>query len=173
MTIEWCQDYCFGTLNLPYAGLESSKQCFCADKINYDRQPGQTGCTQTCAGNSMEICGGASRLSIYRNKNWNPTVIAQNVLGWKYDACWTEITGRALRGYIYTDNTGMTSAQCVTTCKSKGYALAGLENGKECHCSNANLATVVAFDADCNMNCVGNVTEYCGGSSRVQVYLSP
>ncbi|KAF3232296.1 hypothetical protein TWF191_000068 [Orbilia oligospora] len=173
MTIEWCQDYCFGTLNLPYAGLESSKQCFCADKINYDRQPGQTGCTQTCAGSSMEICGGASRLSIYRNKNWNPTVIAQNVLGWKYDACWTEITGRALRGYIYTDNTGMTSAQCVTTCKSKGYALAGLENGKECHCSNANLATVVAFDADCNMNCVGNVTEYCGGSSRVQVYLSP
>ncbi|EPS39555.1 hypothetical protein H072_6644 [Dactylellina haptotyla CBS 200.50] len=140
MTIEYCQSWCMDNYNLPYAGLESAKQCFCSDNIGYDRQPGQTGCTAACAGDSSQICGGSSRLSIYQNTKWSPTVVPADVLGWQYSGCWSEISGRAIRGYSFS-STGMSTSLCISTCKSKGYTVAGLENGNECWCANANLAT--------------------------------
>ncbi|KAF3934543.1 hypothetical protein ABW19_dt0208421 [Dactylella cylindrospora] len=173
MTVEYCQKFCMGTYNLPYSGVEASNQCFCSDGIGYGRQPGQTGCTKACAGNADQVCGGSSRLSIYQNTAWKPTVIPGAVLGWTYNGCWTEITGRAIKGYSYSNSTGMTNAQCITTCKGKGYTVAALQNRQECFCSLTNLATVVNDDTQCNGNCVGNATEYCGAANRLQVYLSP
>ncbi|KAK6525361.1 hypothetical protein TWF694_005500 [Orbilia ellipsospora] len=171
MSVEYCSSFCMGKYNLPYAGLENANQCFCSDSIGYGRLPGQTGCTYPCSGNTTEICGGPSRLSVYKNTKWKPTVIPPAVLNWKYNGCWTEITGRAIRGYSFSNVANMTTTSCVSTCIGKGYTVAGLENAQECYCGNTNLATVLAPDNNCNMNCVGNSTEFCGAGSRLQVYF--
>lgn len=41
----------------------------------------------------------------------------------------------------------------------------------ELDCGSAlNAASTKAADGDCNMVCVGNNTEFCGGPSRLDVY---
>lgn len=69
VTVEGCMDYC-KSRGHPYAGLEYANQCFCGDSLPASRAPtkGVLGnCFTPCAGDSSEVCGGASRLSIYYN----------------------------------------------------------------------------------------------------------
>ncbi|KAJ6258332.1 hypothetical protein Dda_6372 [Drechslerella dactyloides] len=172
MTIEYCQDYCL-TFNLPYAGVENGKECWCSDVITNNRQPGQSGCTTSCAGDPSQSCGGGSRIGIHQYNDWEPTTLPQEVQGWHYDGCWVEISGRAIKSYRYSDNTGMTVEDCVSTCQSRGNSIAALQYAKECYCGNDNFATTKVDDGQCNNNCVGDPTEFCGAASRLQVYLAP
>lgn len=66
-TVEDCVKYC-ATNNYVYAGLEYGNQCYCSNTLVADRAPipGAIGfCSMPCAGNSDEICGGSSGISIY------------------------------------------------------------------------------------------------------------
>jgi len=70
MTISQCLEYCKSE-GYSLAGLEYASQCYCDNKY-YDasRKPNPDilgNCVQPCAGNSKEICGGASALSVYKN----------------------------------------------------------------------------------------------------------
>jgi hypothetical protein len=80
----------------------------------------------------------------------------------------------------------MTVEQCVAFCK--GFVYAGIEYARECTCALPLLpiftiaklcfrlsgycgnsfqpGSIVASTSDCNMLCLGNSSEYCGGSSR-------
>ena len=61
-------DVC-GSKGHSIAGLEYASQCFCGDSLPARAQPtpGMVGtCTMTCKGNSSEICGAGSRLSLYQ-----------------------------------------------------------------------------------------------------------
>ncbi|KAF3905623.1 hypothetical protein ABW21_db0201630 [Orbilia brochopaga] len=177
MTVDYCKTLCMETYNLPFAGLESSKECYCGDRIMNDMQSGQTGCTMACAGDptgSTDTCGGSRRLNVHFNNDWSRTIIQSNVLGWSYTGCWTEISARAINGYRPPSSTSMTTAGCISICKGKGYSIAGLENASECYCGNSQSSlSTQAPDTDCNANCPGNVTEFCGAANRLQVYLSP
>jgi hypothetical protein len=66
-TIEQCVDFC-KTKGFLYAGLEYSSECWCSSQLNpkYVPQDGIMGnCVMKCSGNANQICGGASRMSIY------------------------------------------------------------------------------------------------------------
>lgn len=80
MTVQMCVDYC-SSLNMPYAGLEYSRECFCSDKLNskYAPKDGVLGnCNYKCAGDSTQTCGGSGAMSIYHDckgdtecRNWD------------------------------------------------------------------------------------------------------
>merc|ERR1711990_236573 len=65
MTVEMCLSICrrkgFG-----YSGLQARVECFCGDdiekRLNYARRDK---CSDKCAGNSNQICGGSYAMSLY------------------------------------------------------------------------------------------------------------
>ena len=71
----------------------------------------------------------------------------------------------------------MTIEACAAFCIGKGAALAGLEYAGECWCGDRLPAGAIlgadnggTTGAVCKMNCVGNVTEICGGSNALSVW---
>jgi len=85
MTIQTCIAFC-GARNLPYAGLEYGRECFCADKLDprYAPKDGIMGnCNYKCAGDDSAVCGGWAAMSIYRScegqkecRNWDIKYVA-------------------------------------------------------------------------------------------------
>ncbi|KAH7380266.1 hypothetical protein DE146DRAFT_289970 [Phaeosphaeria sp. MPI-PUGE-AT-0046c] len=69
MTVESCVDFC-AARNLPYAGLEYARECFCAASLAPGYVIGQGGarCDMECAGEEGTWCGGSNALSIYQKK---------------------------------------------------------------------------------------------------------
>jgi len=69
----------------------------------------------------------------------------------------------------------MTQELCVGACRSRGYAVAGLEYGKECFCGVGVGATAAKVaDLECEvMYCPGNLKEFCGAASRLAIYVRP
>lgn len=64
--VDSCLQTCAGST---YAGLEYGKQCFCGDSIPSGRAPQAStlgSCNMPCAGNSSQICGGGSQISLYK-----------------------------------------------------------------------------------------------------------
>jgi WSC domain len=70
----------------------------------------------------------------------------------------------------------MTVAACTSACQAAGYVLAGVEYGDECWCDNTftNGGTTAPQTPDglsgCSKLCNGNLSEYCGGANRLDVY---
>ena len=70
--------------------------------------------------------------------------------------------------YKYTDHE-MTRQRCREICTSGYYVYFGLENGTDCLCGNKiDDATYVSI-LECNKPCSGNIFEFCGGASRLNV----
>jgi len=63
----------------------------------------------------------------------------------------------------------MTLEECMDIADSYGYMWAGVEYARECWVGMA-LKAPVQFDEGCKMTCKGNVSEICGGSSRLSLY---
>ncbi|KAF8525138.1 copper radical oxidase [Hysterangium stoloniferum] len=79
--------------------------------------------------------------------------------------------GRTLQGSSFADTVHMTQESCTTFCDAGHWVFAGVEFGQECYCGNVTLngGTNVTF-SDCNMPCVGNPAETCGGPSRLDFF---
>lgn len=88
------------------------------------------------------------------------------------------MTGRVLEDGLVVPGgaSNMTIAACTSACQAAGYILAGCEYAGECWCGNtfANGGTMAPPTADglsgCSMQCNGNLSEYCGGGNRLDVY---
>ncbi|KAM7210759.1 WSC domain containing protein [Rhypophila decipiens] len=63
MTVESCAAFC-SQQNFEFFGVEYAHECYCGDKLGGAVAP-EGECSQVCAGNSAQWCGGASRLNIY------------------------------------------------------------------------------------------------------------
>ncbi|GJJ13871.1 hypothetical protein Clacol_008128 [Clathrus columnatus] len=65
----------------------------------------------------------------------------------------------------------MTQELCTEFCDSGDWIFSGVEFGQECYCGNVTLngGANVTF-SDCNIACVGNAEETCGGSSRLDFF---
>ncbi|KAG4437963.1 hypothetical protein IFR05_006544 [Cadophora sp. M221] len=179
MTDESCISFC-SDRGFIYAGTQYSSQCFCGSTI----APGATvsstpsDCNMPCTGNQTEPCGGVNRLSMF----WSGVTGPQTNPGagnWKVVGCYTEgVNGRLLpNGVPTTGGPGvMTVDLCTAACQNGGYLLAGVEYSQQCWCGNsfANGGTVAPTTPDglsgCNMLCAGNLSEYCGGGNRLNVY---
>ncbi|KAF8853757.1 WSC-domain protein [Acephala macrosclerotiorum] len=176
MTDEACVAYC-NINEFIYAGTEYSSQCFCGATIASAATlvNETTDCTMPCSGNFSEPCGGLSRLSIF----WNgvlPPSTNPGVSGWSFAGCYAEgVTGRILPNQVATPGGpgNLTVSLCTSTCQTAGYVLVGVEYSQQCYCGNTfSNGGAPAPDglAGCNMLCSGNLSEYCGGPNRLDVY---
>ncbi|KAI1652615.1 WSC-domain-containing protein [Daldinia decipiens] len=182
MTVDSCASYC-QSKNYALFGVEYGGECYCGNSPKDSATVStEEGCSIACKGNSTQICGGSSRVSVWNNTLYVPTrnLVAISGSGYTYLGCYTEgVNGRALgkgmsttsTSYSTTDST-LTVEKCASYCMGKGYTYMGVEYGQECYCNNEgplNGATKAA-EGDCSMTCEGDITEWCGGSSRVSIY---
>lgn len=63
----------------------------------------------------------------------------------------------------------ITLEACASFCG--GYIFFGVEFGRECYCGNSLLAgSTTATDGRCNMQCLGNSVQICGGGNGLSLY---
>jgi hypothetical protein len=96
-----------------------------------------------------------------------------------YLGCYNETTSITIAGNVraLADGTmeslleSMTVEACAAFCLSGGYVFAGLEYAQECWCANLlNVHAAKLADDQCELGCVGNNMESCGGSLKLSVY---
>ncbi|OHF01835.1 WSC domain-containing protein [Colletotrichum orchidophilum] len=174
-----------------FCGTQYHTECWGGPKIPTEKVD-ERNCNFDCGGDLNQICGGngfganegGAYISVFADSvQWdgNTTTPTPNpdpsgpevnpgVGQYVSEGCYTEPADtRALPNLVTT--TGKTVALCIETCAASRYTYIGLEYGGECWCGNT-LATgsVPADAADCSMPCADNSTEYCGGSSRLNLY---
>lgn len=175
MTIESCQAFCSSsTNNYGLAGLEFASECYCGNGLQSGSTLGQKNCNMPCNGNSSEICGGSSALSVYNLTTYVPPTTVKAVGSYVSKGCYQEsTTGRLLSGASYTNATGMTVESCVAFCKTNNQAYAGLEYAKECFCGTSFPTTAATASlSSCNMLCTGNHKEFCGAGGLLNMYYN-
>lgn len=198
-TISMCTNACGANANAIFCGTQYQRECWSGPTIPTQKVD-DINCNFACTGDLLQTCGGngegagAGRTYIslfadsarYNGGNpvpsgtstgvSTPTVVPgaptvnPGVGSYTSIGCYTEATtGRALANVFTMVN--RTVSACIAGCQTKNYIYAGLEYGQECWCGNAFAAGAVpAPAADCKIVCVGNTAEYCGGSSRLNVY---
>ncbi|KAF2006087.1 heme peroxidase, partial [Amniculicola lignicola CBS 123094] len=166
MTVEKCATFCS---SFQLFGLEYGRECYCSNKLaSYSTLMGLSDCNMACAGNSTQMCGSGSRLSLYKNNKYSPPV-TPSISGYNYLGCYSEATnGRALTDTATTSDK-MTVETCATFCGGSSYF--GIEYSSECYCGSALQAgSTIQSSDDCNMVCGGNSTEFCGAGNRLNIY---
>lgn len=78
---------------------------------------------------------------------------------------------RLLAGYFTSFKTSNSPSICVELCLQSGYPYAGVQYGRECFCGfDAPPSSAKLPDSSCNMKCLGNAKEICGGFYAMNVY---
>ncbi|KAM3075161.1 hypothetical protein ACMFMF_005840 [Clarireedia jacksonii] len=89
---------------------------------------------------------------------------------WASQGCYLDV-GRTLTDGQYIDNVNMTDESCISYCSSKSLNYAGTEYSSECYCGNTlTIGAGPAPASDCEMPCVGNSSEPCGGPNRLNLF---
>lgn len=138
-------------------------------------------CDMPCAGDDTQYCGAGDRLELYSttasqtSATPTPTVSPshlETVNDYALVGCWTELpNGRALRQRI-TSSPDMSNKECAEYCSN--YRYFATQFGSECYCgSHVDVNTQAAPLEDCNMPCAGDDLSYCGGRSRLELYINP
>ncbi|KAJ7287133.1 WSC domain-containing protein, partial [Mycena rebaudengoi] len=172
MTIETCLAFC-DTGGFGFAGVEFGSECYCDHAPQASGLPVELSeCNVPCAGDATEFCGAGNRLNLFWDGSALPT-ITPAVDTWQYQGCFADsINPRTLPNNIATADGKVTAESCTTACLVNGFSVAGMEFGLECWCANALPTAVALGDDQCRMACVAEPTEFCGGFSRIQVYLN-
>ncbi|KAF2186183.1 heme peroxidase [Zopfia rhizophila CBS 207.26] len=166
MTTEECAAFCS---KFQYFGLEYSRECYCGNALDASSEiMGATDCNLGCLGNSTQLCGGASRLSLYKNLKYVP-MVNPKIDGYNYLGCYSEGTaGRALADST-TASDSMTVKSCAAFCNGAPYF--GVEYGRECYCGAIlGVGSVIKPASQCSIACAGNSTEYCGAANFLNLY---
>lgn len=80
MTTQNCIAFCAGSI---YVAVEWSQECYCGAQIQAGSVPANASdCDMDCSGNQFEICGGSSRLNMFKDINpiANSTAISSSVI---------------------------------------------------------------------------------------------
>jgi hypothetical protein len=72
-----------------------------------------------CNGNSNEVCGGLSGISVYQ------------LTGWFDVGCWNDTTAGRTFGQQQFGLGDLTAEKCTEACGKNGFAYAGMEYGNE------------------------------------------
>ncbi|TDZ26026.1 WSC domain-containing protein [Colletotrichum orbiculare MAFF 240422] len=181
MSLDKCAAFCTtaapGGGAFSYFGVEYGRECFCGWDVQAAKmQTAESECSFSCPGSSVGLCGAGSRLSVYNNTiPSKPPAGPQHATtagDYTFLGCQTEGTsGRALRGASYASD-DMSTAACAAFCAKGSWQYMGLEYARECYCGDTtNAGSVPALLKECNMQCAGNKTEYCGGGNRLDLFL--
>ncbi|KAL8684138.1 MAG: hypothetical protein Q9224_006581 [Gallowayella concinna] len=186
MDISTCQAYCTEN-NYGLSGLQNGDTCLCGNGLqSFSALEKETGsakdskCDTPCQGNATEICGAKEYLSV-----WNateavkiPPTMVKQVGYYPLMGCYnatvggTTKTSSPLRAATSTAlPTSLSVESCVGFCATNGYAVAGMENGKNCSCGDKLPASAEELDlGECNVRCAVNQREFCGAEKKVLVY---
>ncbi|KAH8899451.1 WSC-domain-containing protein [Thozetella sp. PMI_491] len=171
-TLESCATFCAG---YNFFGTEYGRECYCGYTLNATLKASAADCSTACAGNSTELCGAGSRLSVYNNTVYtapppDPSHVPQ-AGNYSWMGCYSEATqGRALSSYAYSSDT-MTVEVCAAFCASKGTQMMGIEYARECYCGNTlGVGSQLGATSNCNMLCKNNKLEYCGSGGNLDLY---
>ena len=63
------------------------------------------------------------------------------------------------------------SIECAALCKAAGFKLAGTQFSQYCFCGDSLNGAQPVPNNECNMQCLGNAAEMCGGPARNSVYI--
>ncbi|KAJ0378244.1 hypothetical protein COL26b_003404 [Colletotrichum chrysophilum] len=185
MTPDMCATFCAGSA---WMGVEYGKECWCGNVLGSLSLPAtqQTDCNMACAGDSTSLCGGPARLNMYTLDTANgvssassappvaPSAVstaADRVGDFIHLGCWTDdaANGRTFGDLYASDD--MTVKKCADWAISKGYLNFGIEYSRECWAGNSvNPLATSAGSSTCNMKCMGDATESCGGPNRLDLY---
>ncbi|KAK0519416.1 hypothetical protein OC842_007464, partial [Tilletia horrida] len=187
-----CQNIALASGISNFVGTEYGSECYsgfqpppASAKVN------DLLCEMPCAGDSTQVCGDSSKVSVFYDKlSYNatsgqllpgafvgpqnkPNVTASDGAAFTYAGCAADggAGNRLLSTYTYSDTVGMTVESCVAACESRGLPIAGLEFAQECYCGTALSASVNTNQTGCTMSCKGSRNEFCGGSSRLSLYV--
>ncbi|KAH7906672.1 copper radical oxidase-like protein [Hygrophoropsis aurantiaca] len=175
MTIESCINFCStGSNAYIYAGVEYAQECYCGNFIaNGATNVTISDCNMACTGKASELCGAGNRLDIFWSGAAPPAapIIVPSVGNWTSLGCYSDSAATRALAYGTATTGGVTAESCTTACYNAGYPLAGMEYSTQCFCGlslESNSAPTTA--SDCDMTCVGNSSEYCGGPNRLNLY---
>lgn len=91
--------------------------------------------------------------------------------GWYNQGCFRDNTfSRVLGKASYYDDSAMTGQSCVAYCSPFGYAVAGIEYARECHCSLDVDVSYPRVDDGCDFACTGDATQVCGEADCLSIY---
>lgn len=134
-----------------------------------------------CGGDDSQYCGDGDRLELYSTTSAPPTSTStaapspthvEAVGNYALVGCWNEISnGRALnqRSRSASD---MTNEACADICS--GFRYFGTQFSSECYCGSSVSTRSSAADlSDCSMPCSGDASSYCGGPSRLELFMNP
>ncbi|KAG7108844.1 WSC domain-containing protein like [Verticillium longisporum] len=172
MTNEVCATFC-ASRGFAYAGTEWYQECYCGNALAVGGViANELDCNTPCAGDTSQPCGGPNRLTLFFTEETNGPSVNPGVGGWVSEGCYIDgAGGRTLSNGIGSiPASGMTVAKCLAACRAGNYKLGGVEYGGECYCDNSLKNGGAPAVDGCNMLCNGNITEYCGGPDRLNLY---
>ena len=157
LTPQICLDRC---QYFKYAGLGNGDNCFCVENLPKLNFLPESECNTPCIGDSSDYkCGGPMKWSVYSIEEPKP------------------FTGQCIKDYYHGVQIlgegvavdGLTVEKCLESCKNHKYA--GVQNGNACHCAKEFARGLeILADSDCDMACVGDQTQICGGSNKMNIY---
>ena len=174
LTNEKCIDYCRAR-GFSIAGTQSGSQCFCGNALtNTTLVIDEAACATSCSGDDTQVCGDNQKLSVYATYNVSGTTFNRETVraNWEEVGCVLEgpVGGNhTLRGAEYAC-LGMTVEMCMDFCDVMGFPVAGVEYGGECYCGDKFEYGGGVCSDGCNVPCIGDATEMCGGDWKLNVY---
>lgn len=134
-----------------------------------------------CGGDDTQYCGAGDRLELYSTTSAPPTSTStaaptpthvEAVGDYALVGCWAEIPdGRALSQRTRAGS-DMTNEVCADVCS--GFRYFATQYSSECYCgSNVSPLSLSADLGDCSMPCAADSSSYCGGPSRLELYMNP
>ena len=101
--------------------------------------------------------------------------LASNVtlpVGWKAYGCYSDNLNPRSLGFNGWWDQPVTSSGCTNFCNANGYSIAGTEDAGQCFCGNELVQSTQQPSSACNMVCLGDQREICGGSGTLSVFSS-
>ncbi|KAJ7578021.1 WSC domain-containing protein [Mycena floridula] len=174
MTDISCIDFC-DAKGFVFAATEFASECYCGNFLKpTSTLVDEAECNVPCAGDASEICGGELLLSLFWNGVTPPTPPSTipAVGDWVSLGCFSDnVEGRALTTGPVDTSDAVSIEKCTDACFNLGLPLAGTEFGQECWCgAEVENGGALATITDCNIACVGNSSEFCGGPNRLNLY---
>lgn len=90
--------------------------------------------------------------------------------GWKHAGCFRDNANRVIIGDKFPKLDGVTNENCIKHCKTKGFTVAGTENGGQCFCGKEVADPEKLDQGECSSSCQGAPSSMCGGTWALTVY---
>ena len=169
MTPSKCINYCssFEPGTYDYAGLRDNT-CYC-DKDSIDQFPKvpDQDCNFPCPGNPNTSCGGDGKMTVYETSKNQIFFLAEESPYYTDRLC---VQGNPIKDSTLFADDNMTIEMCFDQCESAQYKYAGLRNGRDCVCGDEISNLDKLLKRECNLPCVGDPDELCGGGDKTDLF---